>query len=140
MRGSNRPKRAKRFGFSLDSFGRNKLSRFAIFVSILAGSIGRAVYLNHRFKDKGLIGTKIKASNRVKKWNLRKDFHLKIIRKLPPRAVGIGCCSVGRAVTSDNRGLQFESNDRQNLRWTIFTFNLIQKTKTKEKRCREWPF
>ena len=78
MRGSNRPKRAKRFGFSLDSFGRNKLSRFAIFVSILAGSIGRAVYLNHRFKDKGLIGTKIKASNRVKNGTSEKIFTLKL--------------------------------------------------------------
>ena len=44
--------------------------------------------------------------------------------------VGSGCGSVGRAVASDARGLQFESSHRQTfiLDIYLFTVNCIEKT------------
>ena len=48
--------------------------------------------------------------------------------------MGSGCNSVGRAVASDTRGPRFESSHRQNLYWTLFTVNCIEKTKIKKKR------
>ena len=53
--------------------------------------------------------------------------------------IGCGCGSVGRAVASNTRGLQFKSSHRQNLYCTLLTVNCIEKTKNKEKRGREWP-
>ena len=47
---------------------------------------------------------------------------------------GSGCGSVGKTVASDTRGLRFESSHRQNLYWTLFTDNCIEKTKIKKKR------
>ena len=47
--------------------------------------------------------------------------------------VGSGCGSVGRAVISDTRGLQFESSHRQNP-INLFTTNCIEKTKINKKR------
>jgi len=44
-----------------------------------------------------------------------------------------GCSSVGRAITSDTRGLQFESRHQQILYQTLFTVNCIEKTKIKKK-------
>ena len=60
--------------------------------------------------------------------------------KLTLRVVGSGCDSVGRAVASDDRGLQFESRHQQIFISDInlFTVNCIEKTKIK-KRGREWP-
>ena len=49
------------------------------------------------------------------------------------RLLGSGCGSVGRAITSDTRGPRFESRHRQNLYWTLFTANCIEKTKIKKK-------
>ena len=40
---------------------------------------------------------------------------------------GSGCGSVGRAVASDTRGLQFESSHRRNFYWTLFTVNCVLK-------------
>ena len=41
---------------------------------------------------------------------------------------------IGRAVASDIRRPRFESSHRQNLYWTLFTINCIEKTKIKKKR------
>ena len=46
--------------------------------------------------------------------------------------------SVGKAVTSDTRRPQFESQHRQSFYWIMFTVNCIEKTKIR-KRGREWP-
>ena len=57
---------------------------------------------------------------------------------------GSGCGSVGRAVASNSRGLQFESSDWQKL-YRMFTVNYIKKTKIKKKRpgmvhfLKKWP-
>ena len=45
--------------------------------------------------------------------------------------LGSGCDSVGRAVASNTRDQEFESNHQQ-----IFTINLIEKTNMKQKRGR----
>ena len=51
--------------------------------------------------------------------------------------LGSGCDSVGRAVASDTRGLQFESSHRQIL-YYLYTVNCIEIRKLR-KRCRDWP-
>ena len=48
---------------------------------------------------------------------------------------GSGCGSVGRAVVSESRGLQFESSHRRN----FIHYQLYWKVENKEKRGREWP-
>ena len=50
--------------------------------------------------------------------------------------MGSGCDSVGRAVASDDRGLQFESSHRQTFLKDIYliTVNSIEKSKIKKKR------
>ena len=47
------------------------------------------------------------------------------------RVLGIGCCSVGRAVTSNTRGPRFVSKHRQKCIMNILT---VEKTKIKKKR------
>ena len=47
--------------------------------------------------------------------------------------LGSGCDSVGRAVASDTRGLQFESSHRQIL-YYLYTVNCIGKVKIKKER------
>ena len=44
------------------------------------------------------------------------------------------------AVASDTRGPLFETSHGQNLFWTIFTVNFIEKTKNKEKEAGKRPF
>ena len=51
---------------------------------------------------------------------------------------GSGCGSVGRAVASDIRGPRFKFCHPQNLYWTLFTVNCIEKTK-KEKEAGNGP-
>ena len=58
-------------------------------------------------------------------------LHLKLATR------GSGGDSVGRAVTFDSRGPQFESSHRKKLYW-ISTVNCIEKTKIM-KKGREWP-
>ena len=53
--------------------------------------------------------------------------------------LGSGCGSVGRAVVSDTRGLEFEYRHHQNFKMNIFTVN-CWKDDNKRKRGREWPF
>ena len=48
---------------------------------------------------------------------------------------GSECCSVGRAVACDTRGMQFEYSRRQNFKMNMLN---VEKTK-KEKRGRKWP-
>ena len=47
------------------------------------------------------------------------------------RELGSGCGTVGRAVDSDTRGLQFESSRQKNLYWTFV--KCIEKKKIKKK-------
>ena len=49
-------------------------------------------------------------------------------------SVDSDCGSVDRAVSSDTRDPWFESCHWQNLYWTLFPFNCIEKTKIKKKR------
>ena len=51
----------------------------------------------------------------------------------------MGCGSVGRAVASDSRRPQFESNHRRNFIHE-FIINCIKKTKIKKKEARNSPF
>ena len=46
------------------------------------------------------------------------------------RELGSGCGTVGRAVDSDTRGLQFESSRQKNLYWTFV--KCIEKKKIKK--------
>ena len=49
--------------------------------------------------------------------------------------IGSGCVSVGRAVASNTRGLQFKFSHRQIFYWTLlFTVNCIEKIKIKKKK------
>ena len=48
-------------------------------------------------------------------------------------AVGSGCGSFGRAVSTDSRGPRFESCHRQK-KYSMFTVNCIVKTKIKKKK------
>ena len=56
--------------------------------------------------------------------------------------VGSGCGSVGRAVASDARGLQFESSHRQTfiLDIYLFTVNCVEKKKMKKTEAGNDPF
>ena len=52
------------------------------------------------------------------------------------------CGSVGRAVTSDIRGLRFESSHRQKIIYIehLFTVNCVLKRRNKEKEAGNGPF
>ena len=51
---------------------------------------------------------------------------------------GSGCGSVGRAVTSNSRGPQFESSHWQKIILHIYC-QLYSNDENKERRVREWP-
>ena len=48
--------------------------------------------------------------------------------------LGSGCGSVGRAVASDSRGLQFESSHRRNF-FHVLIINCVEKTKIKKREA-----
>ena len=52
---------------------------------------------------------------------------------------GSSCGSIDRVVASNTRALRFESSHRQNLNWTVFTIDFIEKTKIEIRWGREWP-
>ena len=49
--------------------------------------------------------------------------------------MGSGCGLAGRAIASNSRGPKFESKHRQNIYWTFFTVNCIERTKIKIKEA-----
>ena len=51
-----------------------------------------------------------------------------------------GCGLVSSAVASDTRGPRFESNHLQNLYWTLFSVNCIEKDENKEKEDEKGKF
>ena len=55
-------------------------------------------------------------------------------------AMGSGCGSVGRAVTSNTRSPQFESSQRQTFTQNIFYCQLYWKDENKEKEAGKGPF
>ena len=50
-----------------------------------------------------------------------------IIERKNNNLMGSGCGSVGRVVTSDTRGLQFEASYRQNFIWNICLLSTVFK-------------
>ena len=61
------------------------------------------------------------------------------IDKLKDLPLGSGCGSVGREVTSNSRGLRFESSNRQKFILNIYC-QLSWKDKNKEKEAGKGPF